>query len=102
MTNPFRRKTEVTINYAIVTPVYCEAGDTLVVQCERRVPRDVFLKLQAQLKEKFPGSAVILLESGLRVSGVIAGKEEAKMDCPCGEGPPHPDDPTHGLKLGRG
>jgi hypothetical protein len=72
MTNPFRRKTEIIVN--VVTPIYCEAGDTLIVQCEKPISRDAFLRLQAQLKERFPGLPIIVLEAPLRVSGVIAGE----------------------------
>lgn len=48
-------------------------GDTLVFTTERRIPRDVLKKLQAQLRERFADEHVkpIILEGGLTLSHVL-------------------------------
>lgn len=49
------------------------AGDTIVVQCERRVPRDVFEKLNRQIQARFAEQdvKVIVLEAGLDLKAVL-------------------------------
>ena len=74
----FSRKQEpqFVVNYAVVTPIRAESGDTLIIQCPKRISRDVFLKLKAQLQERFgPEVGVIVLEAGLSVQGVIEGRD---------------------------
>lgn len=75
-----RRKPKVvnqTVNntFEVILPVRIQPGDTLIVQCERRVSRDVFLKLQQQIKERLGDHVgVIVLEAGLHVEAVVEGE----------------------------
>lgn len=61
-----RLKPRIT-NNIIVLPrtLNLEPGDVLVVRSERRVSRDVFLRLQAQFQERFPDNKIVVLEAGL-------------------------------------
>ena len=45
-----------------------EAGDQLIVECEHRIPRDVFNRLRAQLNDR-SNDKVIVLEAGLKLVG---------------------------------
>lgn len=81
MTNPFKRKPRVVNQpvyntFEVSLPVRLQPGDTLVVQCQRRVSSDVMRRLREQLKSSFGDRVgVIVLEAGLRVEAVIEGEE---------------------------
>lgn len=74
MRNPFRR--EITVNYDVM-PLRVQQGDTLIIQSERGVSRDIYLKLKAQLEASTPGVSILLLEASLKVTGVVAGRDES-------------------------
>lgn len=58
-----------------------KADPSLIVQAERRVPRDVFNKLRAQLRARVAGSGrageLLVLEAGLKASTLSASAREA-------------------------
>jgi HK97 family phage portal protein len=58
-----------------------KADPSLIVQSDRRVPRDVFNKLRAQLRARTAGSKnageMLLLESGLKASSLSANARDA-------------------------
>lgn len=60
-----------------------EPGDVLVFQCERRVPRDVFIKLRDQLRERFaemnPPVQLIVLEAGLKLEAVVRSEDSIEQ-----------------------
>jgi len=57
------------------------ADPSLIVQSERRVPRDVFNKLRAQLRSRVAGSSksgeLLVLEAGLKASTLSANARDA-------------------------
>lgn len=65
---------------------YFEKGTnpSMVVQSERRIPRDVFKKLAAQLRGRYSGSRnageMMVLEAGLTVSPLSSSAAEAQFD----------------------
>jgi HK97 family phage portal protein len=60
------------------------ADPSLIVQSDRRVPRDVFHKLRAQLRSRLAGSKrageLLVLEAGLKASSLSASAREAMFD----------------------
>lgn len=49
-------------------------GDIVVFQTDRRVPRDQFEKIKAQVRSQFPpGTKILFLESGIKV-GVLSSR----------------------------
>lgn len=60
------------------------ADPSMIVQSERRVPRDVFNKLRAQLRAKASGSKnageLLVLESGLKASSLSTSASDALFD----------------------
>jgi HK97 family phage portal protein len=60
------------------------AAPSLIIQSERRVPRDVFVKLRAQLRSRTAGSQnageMLLLESGLKAETMSSTAQNAMFD----------------------
>jgi HK97 family phage portal protein len=60
------------------------ADPSVIVQSERRVPRDVFQKLKAQLRQRMTGPAnagqLLVLEAGLKASTLSPSAAEALFD----------------------
>ncbi len=60
------------------------ADPSLIVQSERRVPRDVFNKLRAQLRARVSGAAnageLLVLEAGLKASSLSTSASDALFD----------------------
>ncbi len=58
-----------------------KADPSLIIQSERRVPRDVFNKLRAQLRSRISGSdkagELLVLEAGLKASSLSANARDA-------------------------
>lgn len=58
-----------------------KADPSLIVQSERRIPRDVFNKLRAQLRQRTAGSnragELLVLEAGLKASSLSTSAREA-------------------------
>ena len=68
---------------------YANRGDTsMIVQSERRVPRDVFQKLRAQLRQRLSGpqnaGQVLVLEAGLKASTLSPSASDALFDAVSG------------------
>lgn len=68
-----------------ITSYYENRADpSLIVQSERRVPRDVFNKLRAQLRARTAGSRnageLLVLEAGLKASSLSASARDALYD----------------------
>lgn len=61
-----------------------KADPSLIIQSERRVPRDVFNKLRAQLRSRVAGSdyagELLVLESGLKASTLSASASDAMFE----------------------
>jgi HK97 family phage portal protein len=61
-----------------------KADPSLIVQSERRVPRDVFNKLRAQLRARVSGSPnageLLVLEAGLKASSLSTSASDALFD----------------------
>lgn len=61
-----------------------KADPSLIVQSERRVPRDVFNKLRAQLRARVSGSnnagELLVLEAGLKASSLSTSASDALFD----------------------
>lgn len=61
-----------------------KADPSLIVQSDRRVPRDVFNKLVSQMRRKYSGSSnageLMVLESGLKATTLSTSASEALFD----------------------
>jgi HK97 family phage portal protein len=61
-----------------------KADPSLIVQSERRVPRDVFVKLVNQMRRKYSGSSnageLMVLEAGLKATTLSTSASEALFD----------------------
>lgn len=61
-----------------------KADPSLIIQSDRRIPRDIFRKLYAQLRSRTAGSGksgeLLLLENGLKATSLSATAAEAMFD----------------------
>ena len=79
MKNPFKQTVNVVNNFEVkVEAVRVLPGDTLIVQCERRVPSDVLRRLREQMKDRIPGVEIIVLEAGVKVAGTVQQRFEVE------------------------
>lgn len=72
---------ELAVTDTIASYYENQASPSLIVQSERRVPRDVFKKLAAQLRSKAAGSSrageLLVLEAGLKAQTLSASAADA-------------------------
>lgn len=75
---------EIAITDTMASYYENKADPSLIIQSERRVPRDVFNKLRAQLRSRVGGSSnageLLVLEAGLKASSLSTSASDALFD----------------------
>jgi hypothetical protein len=54
-----------------INVVNLRPNDILVLESEKKLPRDIILKIQRQMQERFPSNQVVFLDGGVKLTTAL-------------------------------
>lgn len=72
----FRRKNRHAELARCLKVLEVKPGDVLLVETPRAIPRDVYRRLQAQIRESVPNTKLVVLECGLTARAIVRPNED--------------------------